>query len=141
MSGITRKKDWKELINRKIDSENREFIINWSRKYKKIDTLSLECEEYEMKSYFFSLSLQDSRMKFRERSGCLKTCRVACPSDPANIKAAFKCYECDDLDTGPSHWLNCRVYSKIITERNLDISKDLDLMQYYKLIIQLRTNV
>ena len=47
------KSEWNDLICRKIDTENREFIINWSRKYKKIDTLSLECEEYEMKNYFF----------------------------------------------------------------------------------------
>ena len=81
------KNEWKRFVSEKIDSEDRKFIIDWSTKYKKIDTLSLECEDYEIKDYFFRLSLEESRVKFREHSaGCLKTCRTVCPSDIENIK-------------------------------------------------------
>ena len=115
------KNEWKRFVSEKIDRENRKFIIDWSTKYKKIDTLSLECEDYGIKDYFFKLSLEDSRVKFRERSGCLKTCRTACPSDIENIKANYKCFHCPDLDTGAIHWISCRYYSKLITTERLNL--------------------
>ena len=135
------KKEWKDLILNKTDMENREYIINWSKDYKKIDTLDLECEDYELKSYFSTLSLVNSRIKFRERSGCLKTCRVACPSDRDNIRAMYKCYHCPQIDTGPSHFKNCRVYLKIKEAKKLDLSDEADLMSYYSEIIKMRTLV
>ena len=104
------KEEWKRLISNRIDQDNRNFLINWSKTYKKIDTLSLECEDYEFKEYFSNLTLEYSRVKFRERSGCLRTCRTACPSDMGNIKANYKCFHCPELDTGAIHWRSCKFY-------------------------------
>ena len=101
--------------------------------------MKLECEDYQMKEYFFSLTLSDSRMKFRERSGCLKTCRVASPSDEENMRALYECFHCTQIDTGPNHWISCSVYSKFISEKGLDIRQDACLMQYYRHIIKMRT--
>ena len=134
------KDHWKHLVNHLIHLENRQILIDWSRKYKKVDTLALECEEYKLKDYFSQLNLADSRLKFRERSGCLNTCRVAFPSANENIKASFKCFHCPQLDTGPNHWVNCSTYREIIKSKKLNISVETDLLTYYREIIRMRTN-
>ena len=100
--------EWKKYVNRKLRIENRDFLIQWSEKYKKVDSLSLACEEYERKDYFSKLNLAQSRIKFRERSKCMTTCRIDYPSDPGNIKAMFKCFHCDKVDI-LSHWRECKV--------------------------------
>ena len=66
------KSKWRNLINSKIHSDNRDFLLEWSQTYKKVDSLSLACENYEVNPYFNELNLYESRLKFRERSGCLK---------------------------------------------------------------------
>ena len=42
------KVEWKSLIRRKINLMNRDRLIEDARKYKKIDYLSMACEDYEM---------------------------------------------------------------------------------------------
>ena len=62
------KLNWKRLVADKTDMENRQYLIDWSRKYKKLDILSLECENFKFKDYFNKLNLAESRLKFRLRS-------------------------------------------------------------------------
>ena len=133
------KGEWKLLVDRKIHSDNREFLIEWSKKYKKVDTLDLECENYELKRYFLELDLASSRLKFRERSGCLLTCRTAFPSDLENIRVSFKCFHCPFLDTGPSHWVNCIHYKQIIISKKLNIGLQDELLTFYREVIKMRT--
>ena len=127
--------EWKRYVNRKLRIENRDFLIQWSEKYKKVDSLSLACEEYERKDYFSKFNLAQSRIKFRERSKCMTTCRVDYPSDPGNIKAMFQCFHCDKIDI-LSHWRECKVYEKFRESKSLD--NDADLVEYYQQIINLR---
>ena len=44
-------------MNRELRRENREYLVQWSGKYKKVDTLSLACEEYEKKEYINKFNL------------------------------------------------------------------------------------
>ena len=127
---------WKALVSQKIKDENREHLVRWSEKYKKVDSLSIGCEEYERKEYLNKLNLAQSRLKFRERSNCMKTCRVHYSSDKENIRALFKCYHCDKVDSFPVHWKTCEVYSKFRELKCLD--NDVDLLNYYQQIINLR---
>ena len=124
---------------KKIHKDNRKFLIEWSKKYKKIDTLNIECEDYKVKDYFHTLNLADSRVKFRERAGCLKTCRVSFPSARENLEARYLCHHCSQLDTGPRHWVNCNVYSQIIAKKGLNLSLDIDMISFYREIIHMRT--
>ena len=129
------KTDWRKFVNRVLRRENREFLVEWSERYKKVDSLSLACEEYEKKEYFNKLNLAQSRIKFRERSRCMTTCRVDYPSDPGNIKAMFQCYHCEKLDV-LSHWRECNSYAQFRESKCLD--NDADLVLYYQQIINLR---
>ena len=127
---------WKKFVSEKIDTDNREFLIKWSESYKKVDSLSLGVEEYESKPYFNTLNLAQARLKFRERSSCMKFCRTHASSDAGNIKALFQCFNCPKIDV-LSHWRTCQSYAKLRNNRNLD--SDVDLLAYYQDIIQLRS--
>ena len=132
------KVEWKTMIKRKIKSLNRANLIEAARNYKKIDYLSLACEEYETKEYFMNLDLNRARIKFRERAKCMKTCMTHFPSDFNNLKAGYECLSCKEgkIDT-LSHWRECSSFSMFRKHRNLDL--DHDLIDYYNDIIQLRT--
>ena len=80
------KKDWKLFVNKAINNENREYLIESSKKYKKIDSLSLSEEEYELKEYFTNYNLKMARLKFKERSSTMSHCKTHYPSDKNNIK-------------------------------------------------------
>ena len=129
------KNDWKSFLKLKIKEENRNHIIQWSESYKKIDSLSLACEDYGIKPYLNELRLAEARLKFRERSSCMKYCRTHASSDNDNIKAMFQCYHCSNIDV-LSHWRTCDAYSNFRQSKNLD--SDDDLINYYQEIIQLR---
>ena len=120
-----------------IHYENREFIIQSARKYKKIDYLSLAEEDYGTKEYLFRYDLAKARIKFKERSNCMTTCKVHYPSDRKNLESVFKCPEgeCASLDT-LSHWRKCQPYEHLRENRNLN--DDYDLLSYYQDVISLR---
>ena len=80
------KATWRNLVRKKITEMNRNYLIEWSRSYKKLDYLSLANEEFGLKEYFTILGLDQARLKFRERAKCIKTCKVHFPSDWRNIK-------------------------------------------------------
>ena len=111
------KSNWKSFVKNKLSIANREFIIEWSKKYKKLDYLSLGCEDYERKSYLYKLSLAQARIKFRERSKTMNTCRTQFPSDVRNFKAKFECFHCDNIDT-LNHWRTCEAYSHLRQSKN-----------------------
>ena len=104
------KHQWKKFIKKEMSSINRDFIIERSKHYKKLDYLSLSCEEYERKPYLNKLSLAQARLKFAERAKTMKFCRTHYPSDKANIKASFQCYNgCPNIDN-LLHWRTCSFY-------------------------------
>ena len=129
------KAEWKRFVKRNLKNENRDFLIQWSEKYKKVDSLSLACEDFERKDYFNQLNLAQSRLKFRERSKCMTTCKVDYPSDRDNVKSMFVCNHCTEIDF-LSHWRECPHYSEFRKSKSLD--NDVDLVNYYQQIINLR---
>ena len=130
------KQSWRKYVREKILSMNREYILTGSKNYKKIDHVSMACEDFGMKDYFNNLNLADSRLKFRERSHCMTSCRTDYPSDLENIREMFSCYHCDEIDTVDYHWKSCEGYKHLRANRNLNI--DSDLCGYYRDIIKLR---
>ena len=127
---------WRKFVSEKIDIANRDFLIEWSESYKKVDSLSLAVEEYEIKNYLNELNLAQARLKFRERSSCMKFCRTHASSDQGNIKARFQCFACSNVDV-LSHWRTCLSYANL--RRNRDLDSDVDLLAYYQDIILLRS--
>ena len=110
-----------------------------------MDHLSLSCENYEVKPYFYKLNLALSRVKFRERALTVKYCRLHFSSDKQFLKSAFVCPSCSKDSEGPqfydqlSHWRTFSSY-EYLRNKYKDLSDDFQLSQYYSDIIQLRAS-
>ena len=129
------KHKWKAFLKVKITELNRSYILEEIKSSKKLDYLSLASEKFEIKPYFLSLNLADSRMKHRERSKCMKTCRTHFPSDQGNINEMFRCYACNQID-GLVHWRTSDCYKHLREGKRLD--KDEELCDFYRGVIKLR---
>ena len=127
---------WKKLVSKNIVQMNREFIIESSKRYKKLDYVSMGCEDFGLKKYFLDLNLEDGRLKFRERCKTMTTCKTDYPSDMKNVRSLFSCHHCDEVDSVNLHWKTCSAYSHLRENRNLN--SDVDLCAYYRDIINLR---
>ena len=114
---------------------NRLFILEEIKKSKKLDYFSLASEDFELKSYFITLNLADSRLKHRERSKCMKSCRTHFPSDANNIREMFRCSSCNEID-GLNHWKTSKCYEHLREGKNLDL--DAELCEFYRGVIKQR---
>ena len=124
-------------MKRKIYLANITHLIEEAKKYKKIDHISLSCEEVGMKDYFLELDLARARLKFRERANCMYTCKRHYSSDKENIRSMFTCESCDgDKIDVLSHWRQCKSYEHLRHNRNLE--SDLDLVSFFQDVIDLR---
>ena len=133
------KAEWKALVKRKIEIDNREFLIDLSKSYKKIDYLEMACEDYGMKDYFHRLDLKSSRIRFQERASCISKCMSHQPSNKKFIEAGFICLCNEGQIDNLRHWRNgCRLYSELKSSNKLET--DEELTKFYLDIIQLRSN-
>ena len=115
------KVQWRKFVSSRIEDENRSTLLEQAKGYKKLDSLSLACEDYKLKDYFCNMNLADARMKFRIRSKCVNTVKTMFPSDWGNIKTNHMCpshQESPILDL-PSRWANCSEYENFKKNRSL----------------------
>ena len=129
------KNNWKAFVKEKIISKNRQSLLEMAKNLKKADYFSLACEDFKIKDYFSELNLDNVRMKFRERSQCIKTCRSHASSDFENMKALYQCYHCSNQDV-LSHWWVCESYKHLRINKNKN--SDADVCEFYRAVIKLR---
>ena len=107
---------WKRKVKSYIIDLTRKELIEDSMKYKKINTESLKKEEFKRKEYFYSLRLEDIRMKFKLESKVFPTIRnhfkrkyknrsLRCPSC-RNILLSSPGEDEDEVIDTSSHILN-----------------------------------
>ena len=90
---------------------NREYLETEMYKYKKIDAVAMSLEEYGLKLYFKDLTLEDSRIKFRERSSSMTSCRSHYHNIQENFHNNYGCYQCIETDT-LQHWKYSKCYEQ-----------------------------
>ena len=134
------KREWKDLVTRKVHEKNRKFLINSSIKYKKIDYLDMAAEEYKFKDYFLNLDLNRARLKFQERASMMASCISHLHNHENFLKGGYFC-SCKEEDEEKKiillfHWKECSLYTHLRRSRNLD--QEADLLSYYQDIISLR---
>ena len=129
------KPQFRKLVSEKICLKNRALLLEMAKDKKKVDFYSIASEEFEMKMYFSHLDLENGRVKYRERSGCLKTCQSQAPSDLENMRAEMKCFHCRNQDV-PSHWFRCEGYKNLAQNRSFQ--SDQEICEFYTSIIKLR---
>ena len=61
------KEKWKIFVRSSITELNRLRLLDQIKLCKKVDYLSLSCEEFKLKDYFLELTLDESRLFFRSR--------------------------------------------------------------------------
>ena len=128
------KKEWRNFVKCKIEIENRDSLLESTKNYKKLDFLSLAVEETGIKKYFFNLDLAGSRMKFKERSNCVSTCKDSYRSQ--SLTSMFCDFCTSKSICNLSHWRICSGYSRFRISR--DLSLDSHLVAYLRDIIEFR---
>ena len=130
------KEKWKIYVRKAILEMNRSQMLEQMKSSKKLDELSLSLEEFKLKDYFTELSFENIRIKFRERSKTMTTCRTHYPSDQENIKLMFECpNRCGNIDS-LLHWRSCTFYRQFRESKNMENDKQLG--EFYKSVINLR---
>ena len=76
---------------------NREKILTWSQSYKKLDYNKLSLEKFEMKEYFRSMNIQQSRLYFKIQSLVTPTVRAHFKSDKKFRSEKWICIDCRTL--------------------------------------------
>ena len=130
------KREWKGLITKLIQSENRNSLLESSKRYKKLDYVSLSLEEYQLKDYFLNLDLARGRLKFKERSSSMTSCKRQFPNQ--YVKTTFFCSDClteEKVDV-LQHWSHCICYSKFSKSR--DLRDEGQLLSFYLDVINYR---
>ena len=75
------KTQWKSLIKSRILAKNSQDVLEMCRKYKKVDYFQLKEEDFELKDFFRTLSLSESRMIFKIKTNMVKA-KMNTMSDP-----------------------------------------------------------
>ena len=111
------------------------MLLDMAKSLKKVDYLSVACEDFGTKEYFSDLSLDLARTKFREVAQCMKTCRSHATSDRDNLPAMHRCFDCSSQDT-ISHWWVCEAYKHLRVNKSKE--SDRDICEFYQAVIQQR---
>ena len=129
------KKEWKTLITKLISSANRKSLIENSKRYKKLNHVSLSLEEYKLKDYFDNLDLARGRVKFKERSFSMTSCKRHFLNE--FVKSTYYCSGCNTESVDVlRHWGRCSGYSKFAQSRNLE--NESELLAFYIDVINFR---
>ena len=129
-----------------------------SARYKKIDTEKLSTESFEMQSYFKTLNLAQSRLKFKLISKICPTIASCFHRNPKYKKIGYLCEGCSvkqssgsvshhvtessseelnkSIDTS-AHIERCSAYADL--RMNLDLRDQRDLLTYVQAVINRRT--
>ena len=70
------KKQWKNIVNKKIKEKNMFSLMEKIKSYKKLDFYLLADEKFEIKDYLKSLNLPDARLRFEIRTKMTKTVQM-----------------------------------------------------------------
>ena len=101
----------------------------------------METNDFKLKSYFRNLSISDARLKFKLVSKMTPTVEMNFMSDKRFSINLWKCEGCIPMsgigtrDT-QEHIIVCPGYQKY--REGKDLSKDSDLVSYFKCVIQHR---
>ena len=93
------KQQFKRLVRVKINELNKSKLLQLikDKNYKKVNYSEIEKENFEMKSYFKTLNVTDSRIRFKLATQMLPTIKMNFHSD---MKFTADCWVCDSCRDG-----------------------------------------
>ena len=102
----------------------------------KLDEKVLAKEDFEIKSYFTKLNVEQARLKFQIRSSMVKTVKMNYSSDPKYSHEMWKCSHCDLIDTQNHIISTCNAYQHLRVNKNLE--NDHDLVKFFQEVLKMR---
>lgn len=143
---------WRKFIREKIFLRNKSELLQMSEKYKKIDCESLSRENFTAKQYFKTLTVSQSRLKFRLNSRMTNLANNYHRMEKYR-KIGYACVGCSvvggegvgvgeggnkpsNLDT-TEHVVKCEAYSDLRIGKDL-INCDRDLVTYFQAVLTRR---
>ena len=133
----------KRYVGGKILLPNCRFLLENMKRYKKVDSLSLPLEDFKKKEYFKTMDIHPLRIRFRERTKTLTSCRLHYRSDKENISRAFSCISCEKKGDKKlnidqlSHWYVCDSYTHL-KAKDSGGDPDQTLCDFYMRVIKFR---
>ena len=134
---------FKKIVKQKIKMLNKSKLLEIARskQYKKVNFNDLSENDFNLKQYFKSMSIADSRLRFKVESQMVPLVKMNFQSDKQYTKELWVCDNClipgeiGIMDT-QQHILGCSEFESLRQGR--DLSKDADLVAYFKDVLHAR---
>ena len=134
-------------MKKNILNLNKSLIIERAeeQKYKKVDIDRLKEDDFSMKTYFSTMNIYDSRMRFKIASKMFPTVKMNFQSDRKFMSELWSCTGCTDpgdasgFRDSQEHLLLCDAYK--IYRDGKDLDTDVGLVNYFKEILCSRLNL
>ena len=122
------KMQFKSKLKKAIEDKNKRELLHQIKSYKKIDYWKLRDEPFELKKYFYDLTLQDARIKFSLDTNMHRGIKANFSSEPKNEADLWVC----DVGLRVQSTRHIKVCPFFEKERsNLDLNNVQDIIQYY----------
>ena len=132
---IYSKEEWRRTVKDHIRKKNNFQLIQWIKKYRKIDVQSLCTERCEVKDYVKDLSLENARINFRLRSSMCQFVQLNFLNKQNLMNNKFTCVFCDAIES-QRHWQYCTASYRF--RRNKNLENQSELIEFYKCVIEYR---
>ena len=130
--------EWKTEISQKLKELNRNNILDQMKSYKKIDYFQKKQEPFEIKEYFKTMKLNESRMLFSLNSKMTKTVKSHFYRDKKFANDLWSYQICQKIYT-ILHIQICPSYSHL--QKNKDLNNDHHLAEYFNQVLKIRQSL
>ena len=134
------KDTWKKKVRMAVNKKFKENIIDEMKKYKKINHEGKADDEFELKTYFKYMKLEDARMRFSIECQMVPFIKFNFMNEKAYAETCWSCDFC--LKKGfynpdsMRHVLVCDQYNFL--RNTLDITEEIGQVKYFISIVKLR---
>ena len=140
------KYQFQKLIKTKIWNRNKLQLLDQSRKYKKISPEILSQEEFGVHKYFRTLTVSQSRLRFRLHARMTPRVAMCFKSDRRFMEMGYQCLGCREAGEPVSqetrdteeHIARCIYYADL--REDLDLDSDVGLVTYFQRVISKRAD-
>ena len=130
------KMQFKRRIKHAVREKNRNDLLQMMEPYKKLNSTKLSQENFEIKSYFNEMNLNQARVKFAIDTNMLKTIKSHYPSDKKYEDDLWECQHCSRIDS-VRHLMRCPAFEDLRVDKNLHSNTN-DIVTYFQQIINIR---
>ena len=137
----------KKILKAKFVQKNKSELLDAAKKYKKISPESLSQEEFGVHAYFKTLTVSQSRLRFRLHARMTPRVAMCYKSDRRYMEMGYQCVACREVGEPVSqetqdteeHIMSCLHYSDL--REDIDLNTDQGIVKYFQRVISRRTEI